>query len=107
LICKFEDLVFAFKASSKITSLLVISASKAYFNLLIVYTYVSKTHKWSSNPCKNDCRESNSFFVLGLVPTEVGILKRHIKNEASTSQRGDLVWAPPENNFGRVSVYNM
>jgi hypothetical protein len=41
------------------------------------------------------------------VPIEVGILKRHIKNEASTSRRGDLVWAPPENNFGRVSIYNM
>lgn len=39
-VCKFEDLVLTFKVSSKVTSLLVVIASKAYLNLLIIYTYM-------------------------------------------------------------------
>jgi hypothetical protein len=62
-VCAWHNSILASMASSRISSLLVIATSKACLNVLILYTYVLKTCKWSSNPSKNDYQEEIPFLV--------------------------------------------
>ncbi len=69
--CKTQDMVL--RMSSSATSFLVLTTSKACFNVHIVYLQVLEIHMWSFKPCRKDYKGRDSFFGGGLVPTKPGV----------------------------------
>jgi hypothetical protein len=72
--------------------------------MCLLFAHLPGIHRLSSKPCKNDCQWRDSLSGWGLVPIELGVWKRHIKNGAFASMGVDLAWVPSELKFGGMSI---
>jgi hypothetical protein len=98
----------ALKAFSRTTSFKIFATSKACLKVLIIYMCVLEMCKWCSKPCRDDLPgKIYSHSSGGLVPTKAGMLKRHIENDTSASQGGDLTWVPLKLNTRGVSFFDI